>query len=192
MSLGPGLLWALAAAILVPGISSRAAAGELEPQDLTDAVVRAATRAITAELYERKDPDRFWDPPSWDPDRDGQSAQAGGYTPLVVLALLHAGESYQDPRLRDAITHLQQVELTGTYAIAVRAHVWALLPERFSDRLAGDTRWLLEAFKPAFLTERPIEWIDAYAANAPDVAADDEAADPGMLERLRNLGYVDP
>jgi hypothetical protein len=75
-------------------------------------------------------------------------SQVGGYTPLVVLAMLHAGESYQDPRLREAVEHIEKADLRGTYAVALRAHVWALLPETFSDRLTRDTRWLLEAFKP--------------------------------------------
>ncbi|MHC4589781.1 MAG: hypothetical protein ACYTAQ_10705, partial [Planctomycetota bacterium] len=122
-------------------------------ETLTDEQVQAATRAIVEELYRAKDPQRFWDPPSWDPDRHGQRAQAGGYTALAVLALLHAGESYQDPRLRDAVAHLEQAPLAGTYAVAVRAHVWARLPDKFSDRLRADSKWLADAFQ-----QRPRGW----------------------------------
>ncbi len=132
---------------LIPAVAAGAAAA-IEPQDLTDELVRSAAGAIVEDLYRRKDPQRFWDPPSWDPDRDGQSSQAGGYTPLVVLALLHAGESYQQPRLRDAVDHLTQQRLEGTYAVAVRAHVWALLPDKFRANLDADVRWLMEGFHP--------------------------------------------
>ena len=138
------LVWAAALA----GSAAYDAGGAVDPATLTDATVRAAVRAIVDELYRRRDADHFWDPPSWNPDRDGQVSQRGGYTPLVVLAMLHAGESYQDPRLREAVAHIEKADLTGTYAIALRTHVWALLPNRFSDRLAGDTQWLIDSFKP--------------------------------------------
>ena len=124
------------------------ASAVVNPATLTDATVQAAVRAIVHELYRRHDAEHFWDPPSWNPDRDGQVSQIGGYTPLVVLAMLHAGESYQDPRLRAAVDHIARANLTGTYAVALRTHVWALLPARFSDRLADDTRWLTDSFKP--------------------------------------------
>ena len=75
--------------------------------------------------------------------------QAGGYTALTVLALLYAGQSYQDPRLRDAVAHLETAGLSGTYAIAVRSHVWALLPPRFEGLLRADADWLLSGFSEA-------------------------------------------
>ena len=131
------------------GLPAGAATGS-EPVDarsLTDEQVRAAARAIVEELYRRQDPELFWDPPLWDPDRHGQRSQVGGYTPLAVLALLYAGESYQDPRLRDAVRHLESAQLRGTYAVAVRAHVWAQLPQRFRKHLLGDTKWLIGAFQ---------------------------------------------
>ena len=135
------LVWVAALAVAPVGAA-------IDPATLTDATVQAAVRAIVDELYRRRDPDHFWEPPSWNPDRDGQVSQTGGYTPLVVLAMLHAGESYQDPRLRAAVDHIARANLTGTYAVALRTHVWALLPARFSDRLADDTRWLTDSFKP--------------------------------------------
>jgi hypothetical protein len=134
------------------------AAGAADPQpvdadSLTDKQVQDATRAIVEALYEAKAPNRFWDPPTWDPDLHGQRAQVGGYTPLVVLALLYAGESYQDPRLRDAVAHLESAPLEGTYSVAIRAHIWAQLPDKFRKQLDADTRWLLEAFQ-----QRPGGW----------------------------------
>ncbi|MHC4764540.1 MAG: DUF4159 domain-containing protein [Planctomycetota bacterium] len=144
---------AAATALWLPITAVAAGPSPVAAETLTDEQVQAATRAIVEELYRAKDPQRFWDPPSWDPDRHGQRAQAGGYTALAVLALLHAGESYQDPRLRDAVAHLEQAPLAGTYAVAVRAHVWARLPDKFSDRLRADSKWLADAFQ-----QRPRGW----------------------------------
>lgn len=111
---------------------------------LTDAHVRAAIDAIVAELYARKHPQRFWEHekiPTGDSTR-----QHGGYTAIVVLSLLHAGQSYQDPRLRDAVDFLATYAMEGTYATAVRASMWARLPERYHEKLAADARWLLNGF----------------------------------------------
>jgi hypothetical protein len=139
--LGTGLLLALVSASI-----ARAEAPAAE--DLTDEHVRKAIAAMVDALYAHKDAKHFWDPPTWDPQTHGSRTQAGGYTALAVLALLSAGESYQNPRLRDAIEHLVQLELGGTYAVAVRAQVWAKLPPRFDERLAHDTQWLLDGFSP--------------------------------------------
>ena len=122
-------------------------APNIDPATLTDATVQEAVRAIVEELYRLQAPPHDWDPPSWNPDRDGQRSQAGGYTPLVVLALLHAGESYQQPRLREAIGRLEKARLVGTYAVAVRAHVWALLPDTFTSLLTDDAQWLTGSFR---------------------------------------------
>ena len=137
------LLWV--AGLAVPGTCL--GGQDVEADTLTDSTVQAAVRAIVDELYRRRDPRHDWDPVPWNPDRDGQSSQVGGYTPLVVLALLHAGESYQEPRLREAIDRLEHATLSGTYAVAVRTHVWALLPDKFAGRLAQDTRWIVERFQ---------------------------------------------
>ena len=122
-------------------------APNIDPATLTDATVQAAVRAIVEELYRLQAPPHDWDPPSWNPDRDGQRSQAGGYTPLVVLALLHAGESYQHPRLREVIDRLAKARLVGTYAVAVRAHVWAMLPGPFTNLLTEDAQWLTGSFR---------------------------------------------
>jgi hypothetical protein len=113
---------------------------------LSDEHVQRAIKAIVEELYDRKDPEHFWDPVRWNSTTHGQKAQKGGYTALAVFALLSAGESYQDERMIDAITWLETAGLSGTYAISLRAHVWALLPPKFEDRLAADTKWLIDAF----------------------------------------------
>ncbi len=145
-----GVVGRIAAGLPGAGAARRLAAGAAAAPgpELTDDQVRAAIRALVDEIYRRKDPARFWEPATWDADADGQPSQAGGYTALAVLSLLVAGESYQDPRLSDSIAHLETATLRGTYAVAVRAHVWALLPDKFRDRLAADARWLAAGFQP--------------------------------------------
>jgi hypothetical protein len=133
-----------------------AAAGGISPEGLTDEHVRLAIDALVDELYERKDPGRFWEPAK--PPSGQSQRQGGGYTALTVLAMLYAGQSYQEPRLRDAVEFLQELDMNGTYAVGVRAHVWALLPARFTEHLEADARWLMEGFSP-----RARGW--AYVAN---------------------------
>ena len=123
-----------------------AQAEPITAQSLADDHVQRAIKAIIAELYDRKDPEHFWDPVRWNSTTHGQKAQQGGYTALAVFALLSAGESYQDERLIDAITWLETAGLSGTYAISLRTHIWAMLPPKFESRLAADTQWLIDAF----------------------------------------------
>jgi hypothetical protein len=116
----------------------------LKPSQIDDAHVRTAIDAMVSELYERKHSQRFWDPEKTPPGESKR--QRGGHTALVVLALLHAGQTYQDERLRDAIDYLARFDMEGTYAISTRANVWAKLPEKFAENLQKDTQWLLDAF----------------------------------------------
>ena len=122
----------------------------IDAQTLTDEHVRLAIDVIVEELYARKQPKRFWEPKR---TPVGESKQGGGYTALTVLSLLHAGETYQDPRLRDAVAYLERLGMDGTYAVALRTHVWAMLPPKFAELLALDTRWLLNGF-----SERASGW----------------------------------
>lgn len=74
------------------------------------------------------------------PKGDGGHAGAahGGETAMAVYALITAGESYQDPRIKKAIKWLAENEITGTYALGVRCHVWSHLPEQFMGKLKED------------------------------------------------------
>jgi hypothetical protein len=77
-------------------------------------------------------------------------SNAGGQTALVVLAMLMAGESPQNPPLAKAIAWLKTADpkhyFTGTYAVAIRAHVWAALSaEQHVPLLRRDAAWLLDA-----------------------------------------------
>lgn len=133
------------AALFALAASCAASAQVIPPEDLTDEHVTLAIRAIVDELYQRKHDERFWEPGSLP---SGQSEQEGGYTALVVLALVRAGESYQDPRLRDAVSYLEEVSIDGVYALCVRTMLWASLPPRFAPNLEADARRLLAGFSP--------------------------------------------
>ena len=54
--------------------------------------------------------------------------QWGGLTALATLALLASGVDANDPHVQQAVTFLRRAELTGFYAIGLRAQVWGLLP----------------------------------------------------------------
>ena len=57
------------------------------------------------------------------------SGQWGGYSSLATYALLDAGESWKDKRVRDALEWLNKAPMTGTYAVAIRSQVWQYLPQ---------------------------------------------------------------
>jgi len=116
------------------------------PLPLDDAALTSAIEAITNELYARLDDKHLWEPVPWNDRSDGSATQAGGYNAIAALALLTSGQSYQEPRLRRVIDHLEKAPLKGTYAIAARAMVWARLPEKYRSNLERDLKWLLEAF----------------------------------------------
>src|SRR5262245_25325442 len=55
-----------------------------------------------------------------------------GETALVALALLNCGESHQSPQLTKTIKYLRNTKPVGlyaTYAVSLRACVWATVPE---------------------------------------------------------------
>lgn len=112
-------------------------------KNLTDEHIQLAVTAIIDELYNRKNKSTFWEPHG-NPRRE--SKQDGGHTALVVLSLLTAGETFQSDELKDTILYLQNVGMDGTYAVAVRALVWAMLPPKFDKYLEKDTKWLLDGF----------------------------------------------
>lgn len=116
----------------------------LTAEELTAEHVVKAIDALVEAIYDRKNPTTYWEPTAG--RGDGSQYQTGGHTALAVLALLHAGESYQNERLRGAVEHLKDVDLEGTYAVAVRASLWANLPPRFREHLEKDIEWLKRAY----------------------------------------------
>lgn len=84
---------------------------------------------------------------SWGDDENGSDVRVGA-TALVTLALLNCGESHQSKPLEKAIKFLRTTRAVGrqnTYAIGLRACVWASLPEPIrANNLKADLTWLMQ------------------------------------------------
>ncbi len=75
------------------------------------------------------------------------SNQWGGTTALVTYALLASGESAQEPRMAESLKWLSTHEINGTYAIAMRAQLWYLMPpgkrKEFAEVMKKDREILI-------------------------------------------------
>ena len=120
-------------------IATGAASGLGAP--VTDDDVAIAIERLQQYLYAQQDRAHG----TWERDGGLAAPQSGGVTGLVVSALLISGESPQNPPLAQAIELLSKADLSGTYERAVRAHVWALLPDSHRSLLERDALWLLNA-----------------------------------------------
>ncbi|MCH7871149.1 MAG: hypothetical protein IID33_05565, partial [Planctomycetes bacterium] len=73
-----------------------------------------------------------------------------GRSALAVLALLYAGEDPRREDMDESLKWLVRQNMTGTYAIGVRAHALSLVPGRaLRAKLDADVKWLLKAMFPA-------------------------------------------
>ncbi|MEM8737508.1 MAG: DUF4159 domain-containing protein [Planctomycetota bacterium] len=98
-------------------------------------------------LYAQQDPATgSWDDPHW-PELRRQGYHATAETAMVAYALLASGESYQDPRLAKAIDFLKAREAESTYVAAIRAHLWAALPDGFLPLLNREAAYLKKAHR---------------------------------------------
>jgi hypothetical protein len=107
----------------------------------TDEEIEAAIDRMKAYFYAHQDEATG----GWPRESIERTEQRGGETALITLAMLTAGESGQHPKLLRAINYLRQVRMTGTYAVSLRAQVWASLPATYNAQLAADAKWLLNA-----------------------------------------------
>jgi hypothetical protein len=106
--------------------------------------VETSIRSGVKFLLSRQNADGSWSDPNEETDPNG------GETALITLSLLSCGESYQSPALDSAIKFLKRIKPQkthrATYAISLRACVYAQLPEAVrKDELRADYRWLQEA-----------------------------------------------
>jgi hypothetical protein len=90
-------------------------------------------------------PQRNMRAPQW----DVQGNQWGGLTAVATCALLAAGESPQDARIKSAVDFLLKAEISGIYAMGFRCQVWAMLPPdpRVKQAAARDKQVLLAAVR---------------------------------------------
>jgi hypothetical protein len=84
----------------------------------------------------------------WEKDTNANNRHHGGYTALVVYALLMADE---DPRINGDLsraTHfMMNADMKGTYALCFRIHAWEVMPrrERYRQTLNSDVHKLRKA-----------------------------------------------
>ncbi|HEY7119335.1 MAG TPA: DUF4159 domain-containing protein, partial [Tepidisphaeraceae bacterium] len=80
---------------------------------------------------------------------DPKSGQWGGYSAIATYALLDAGESWRDKRVREALEWLNKAPMIGTYAVALRAQCWQYLPQSEGVKRAAqrDCGMLLSGMK---------------------------------------------
>lgn len=120
-------------ASLMAGYFASFSHAAIDPQRM-DAAIEKAKRFI----YRHQSMDGRWET---DPSRVGdddnwqkmQGSTYGGYTALCTYALLAAGESPNDPRIKSAVDFLKHVELIGVYATAMRLQVWLLIPHESTE-----------------------------------------------------------
>ena len=115
--------------------------GAISPaRAVTSDQVEAAIEQLRQNLLDAQRPGVHWEAHG-----RPESHIYGGVTALATFALLASGESPQRPELAKAIAWLQQAKLSGTYAVGIRSHVWATLPDTYRPWLRHDARWLMTA-----------------------------------------------
>jgi hypothetical protein len=119
-------------------VLSHAPAAHAQP---SDAQVGLSIQRLQRFLFDVQDAQTG----GWHVEQYEQGRQVGGVTALVVTALLASGISAQHPDLARAIDYLDNVDMVGTYPVALRTHVWSQLPRDYHGRLVRDAQWLLRA-----------------------------------------------
>jgi hypothetical protein len=102
---------------------------------------------------------------TWEIDQTAAPQQSGGTTALAVYALLAAGESPSNDKLRPAIEWLKKAKMDGTYAIAMRLNAMAMLPPAsVKDVMQVDRDYLIRAQTPALnpQTKQPARGAGLY------------------------------
>ena len=123
----PGVLVWSVVGVLV--LSSAAAVRAATPQQVDKAIKKGVDW-----LYSQQNDKGNWETtPGPGPDARKEQAkpeagQWGGYSAIATYALLDAGESWRDKRVRDALEWLNKAPMVGTYAVALRAQCWQYLP----------------------------------------------------------------
>ncbi len=121
----------LAAAAAVPAMAK-------DPVPLTDANVEKAIERGVAFIWSLQNQESHWEKESdaeWariqrargDKAPGAMDLNRGGRTALALLGLLHGGASVEDERFVKAVKWLAEQDPPGTYALGVRAALWAEL-----------------------------------------------------------------
>lgn len=144
----------IALAMLIACAPAPSASAQKAAQ-LTDAEVDKAIEDIKKFFYDAQDPvTGGWygsyhkGPEDGKPDKDGKvtNKNAWGPTAMAVLALIASGESPQNPKIAKALELLAQVEISGVYALSMRAHVWSYLPQSvYGGALLKDAETMIQS-----------------------------------------------
>lgn len=133
------VLFALVCAFAAPTVQAQAA-------QLTDAEVNDAIEAIKTFLYKAQAEDGGWYGSYHKGPQEPEAKNNWGPTAMGALALIVAGESPQNPKIKKALEKLAEVEITGVYALSMRAHVWSYLPQdTFGELLLKDADTMLRS-----------------------------------------------
>ena len=137
--------WSIRGCIALAVLGLAAGPGWAQAADeWDDAAVEQAIKKAVEYLWSR------WANGAWEGARPAgaghQAANYGGRTALCAYALLAAGVSSQDPKMKQTLDWLAKVEMTGTYATSLRANCWALLggrKHRYRRRFMQDIHYLV-------------------------------------------------
>lgn len=146
-------------------------------------VGKAITR-IKAYLYNAQNADGGWDAPKAGM-ADHAKTQHSGTSALVLFALLSSGESIHHPKIVKGLKWLQDNPGEGTYAVGIRAHVWAQLPDSYRDQLEIEGNWLKTAQTEAVFDYGP------YRGTRVDHSVT-QYGTLGLWEVSKRLGNVSP
>lgn len=139
MKISPALRGLFVLLFLV-GCLAAAPVAEAQNAKLTDKQVDEAVEAIKAFLYKNQSEDGGWYG-SYHKNAEDMGGHAGpwGPTAMAVLSLIVAGESPQNPKIKKALELLAEAEVTGSYVLSMRTHVWSYLPQdTFGKLLSKD------------------------------------------------------
>ncbi len=102
-------------------------AAEVNPHQVNDAIERAVKWLYSAQANG-----------DWEGRGQGErgAEQRGGRTALATYALLAAGESRENARIKQGVDYLVKNPIIGTYALGLRAQVWQYLSQSNDVRQA--------------------------------------------------------
>lgn len=115
--------------------------------DVDDQAVEAAIQRGIDYLWSQWNDQRYWEGTrNVNPGDVPWGMNGGGETALCTYALLAAGESHLSPRMAQTIEWLGKLDVNGTYTLALRANVYALLPQgEYRDELREDVRQIVNS-----------------------------------------------
>jgi hypothetical protein len=118
----------------------------------TPAQVDAAIQKAVEYLYKQQKNGNWEVVAVPDPNIQGAASnvkgfQWGGLSAMATCALRYAGESPQNPRMRQAIDWLTRADMYGVYGLGFRCQVWAMVPPSDLIRFAAqrDAAYLIDA-----------------------------------------------